>query len=183
MKGILVVLFSLLLLGCASMPISTMYKLNSMDETDLFKLDPAGVRAKVQLSEPFKLKLSETEMTFELESDNGVSHYQFPLIVESEHALPAESGWFSDRPASSEYILALSEEASKNFRELQVRLADEKFSKYEFSVNTNFGAAPEAKAEDVTLSIFLKLSQDEGYIALLEDYVVEVESDKKSGSW
>lgn len=179
MKGILAAVLSLLLLGCASMPISTMYKLNSMDETELFALDPAGMRAKIQLSEPFKLKLSETEMTFELESDKGISRYQFPLTVESEYALPAESGWFSDRPASSEYILTLSDEARENFRELQVRLAGEKFSKYQFSVNTNFGSDPDVKADEMTLSIFLKLSQEEGYIALLEDYVVDVESDKR----
>src|SRR5690554_3032801 len=84
MKRFLIVFLSVWLVGCTSIPFSTMLKFNSMDKEDLINLQPELVRAKTQVDEPIEFDTDKTEMAVEIETPDGLVPYSFPLKLLAE---------------------------------------------------------------------------------------------------
>jgi|SRR5690554_338466 len=173
MKRFLIVFLSVWLVGCTSIPFSTMLKFNSMDKEDLINLQPELVRAKTQVDEPIEFDTDKTEMAVEIETPDGLVPYSFPLKLLAEKKLPKKEGFFSDIPAKNEYLFALSEEAIENFKRFQSSLDTEEQIAVSFSIKSGFKTPPQA-VDKITLSVFLKLTEEQGFITMFDNATIKI---------
>ncbi|WP_095499027.1 hypothetical protein [Paraferrimonas haliotis] len=101
------------------------------------------------------------------------------LTLESQKGLPEEKGWLSSIPARTEYTLALSPEAIRDFYELQKSMHSETPKEINFSVETKFEPIDELP-EETSMSIFLKLEKDSSFITLFDRAKLEFKQGSKS---
>jgi len=167
----------LILTSCASVPFSTMLQLSSMDETDLIRINPVEVRAKIDVEEPAQVDVDKTKITIEIENSMGAILHKFPLVLVSSTQLPTEQGFFSDSPARTEYILKFSETAIESFEHVQASLLNQEEGQMSLSVGTSFGDLPE-EVDVITFSIHLKLSENENYITLFDEAAVDIKREQ-----
>ena len=75
MRSLFAVLFAstLVLAGCASIPLSTAMRLSSLKPRTLAQLDPADVRVRVSLPNGFELNVPKSRLTVSLAATNGPS--------------------------------------------------------------------------------------------------------------
>lgn len=173
----LVVLFSVLMTACSSIPLSTMWKMRNFGEQQFFELNGQDIRVRVRLPVPTKLNLEKTELKASLETEHGTHGGPLQLEQESVRTFTVTEGLiFGKEVAYSEYVLRLNEGALQQFSELQ-RLAPQhsQARKSSFGVNASFTEFPLSQ-DSLTLRIDLLLSPTEGYFTLLDDVKVTIKS-------
>ncbi len=174
MKRIFVIMFSLIISGCSSIPLGTMLQLSSFDEKSFLELNPEELKIKIQIDKPVKIKVDQTDLTMVLETSKGKTILDYPLKVLSIKDFPPRKKLFTPLPGRTEYDFLLSKEAINNFHTLQSELRTDYPKKLNFSVGTGFDDFSE-KLSKVTLSIFIKLDEDDGYITLFDRAPIEIE--------
>lgn len=168
----LVVCFIVLLSSCSSIPLGTMLEFRSFSKDDLAKIQPLDLRAKIQLDEPVKADIGSAELTLNLATPKGERSFSFPLILLDEHKVEPVKGFFSTSAGKTEYTLKLSEEAVSNFVAVQQIIRDEPTGSLAFSVSSGLEQIPDGITE-VSMSIFLKLSEEKGFITLFDNAKLE----------
>ena len=82
-------------------------------------------------------------------------------------------GFFSNSAGKTEYTLKLSDVAVENFITTQQIIQGEKSGKLNFSVKTGFQKFP-SEVTEIGFSVFLKLSEEKGFITLFDGAKLEV---------
>lgn len=173
-KKLLVVSLTLLVVSCANIPLSTMLEFRSFDEAKFVELDPKHLLTKIHVDKPAEIKPESTWLTLGVSSSEEERSFKYNLEVISERTLPAESGWLSDTPARTEYVLGLSSEAVKEFTELQEFMTSDTPTGFDLHVNTGF-KEPANEMKSITMSIFLKLYANEDYFTLIDRAELDIE--------
>lgn len=165
--------------GCASVPLSTMWRLRSFGPEQLANIDPGTLRVAVLLEpEGLRLDVDKTRLALRLVPHVGEEQrHEWQLQVASA-ALPglvphAGSGW---------QLLRLTPEATRSVESLKPLLeqGEETFAGGEFSVS--FGMAdPEriSGLEELFLTVRLSLAADQEPFTLLDRAEIPVHWDKE----
>uniref|UniRef100_UPI0040485134 hypothetical protein n=1 Tax=Rheinheimera sp. TaxID=1869214 RepID=UPI0040485134 len=173
MTRFVVILVSVLLSSCASVPLSTMLEFRSFGKEDFITIQPQDLRAKIQVDEPVLADVESAELALELTTERGMREFKFPLLLLSEEKIAPEVGFFSTSAGKTEYTLKLSDEAVKNFIATQKIIQDEQSGSLNFSVTTGFEKFP-SEITEIGLSVFLKLSEEKGFVTLFDNAKLEV---------
>ena len=168
-----VILISVLLSSCASVPLGTMLEFSSFSKKDFVQIQPQHLKAKIQVDEPVRADVESAELALELTTDKGMREFKFPLLLLREERISPVAGFFSTSAAKTEYTLKLSDEAIKNFITTQQIIQHENSGKLSFSVTTGFEKLP-SEITEIGLSVFLKLSEEQGFVTLFDDAKIEV---------
>lgn len=173
MTRFVVILVSVLLSSCASVPLGTMLEFRSFGKDDFVKIQPQDLRAKIQIDAPVLADVESTELALELTTDKGMRAFTFSLLLLREEKIAPVAGFFSTSAGKTEYTLKLSDEAIKNFIATQHIIQGEKSGKLNFSVKTGFEELP-TDITEIGLSVFLQLSAETGFVTLFDNAKLEV---------
>ncbi|HEY9044163.1 MAG TPA: hypothetical protein VIN66_18420 [Rheinheimera sp.] len=176
MTRFVAILISVLLSSCASVPLGTMLEFRSFGKDDFVKIQPQDLRAKIQVDEPVLADVESVELALELATEKGMREFKFPLLLLREEKIAPVRGFFSHSAGKTEYTLKLSDEAVKNFISTQQIIQNEKSGKLNFSVKTGFERFP-SEITEIGLSVFLKLSEEKGFVTLFDDAKLEVKQE------
>lgn len=168
-----VILIALLLSSCANVPLGTMLEFRSFGKEDFVTIQPQDLRAKIQVDEPVLADIESAELALELTTDKGLREFKFPLLLLREEKIAPEAGFFSKSAGKTEYTLKLSDEAVKNFIATQQIIQDEQSGSLSFSVTTGFEKFP-SEITEIVLSVFLKLSEEQGFVTLFDNAKLEI---------
>ena len=170
----LLILATLLLQSCSSVPLSSMVKLASFDESDLVNIDPYVVRARLTLTEPAELETKNVKLAlrFEYAGDNE-QEYIFILKPVSVTEV-TKKNWFSSDTLQNQYIFEIDEQSIQAFKSYQKEfLKYGKPSKYYWTVYYHIkNKIPKNKISHLDLE--LKLAKDDDYFFLLKDADITV---------
>ncbi|WP_423186690.1 hypothetical protein ACO1PK_00275 [Alishewanella sp. d11] len=169
--SLIIIIF--LLSSCASVPLGTMLEFRSFGKDDFVNINPQVLRAKIQVDEPVLIDVESTELALELTTAKGMRKFKFPLILLRQEKIAPVAGFFSKSAGKTEYTLKLSDEAVKNFSATQQIIQDEKSGKLNFSVKTGYQKFP-SEINEIGLSVFLKLSEEKGFVTLFDNAKLEV---------
>ena len=168
-----VILISVLLSSCASVPLGTMLEFRSFSKDDFITIQPQVLRAKIHVDEPVRADVESAELALELTTEKGMREFKFPLLLLRQEQIAPVEGFFSNSAGKTEYTFKLSDEAVKNFIATQQIIQDEKSGKLNFSVKTGFEKFP-SEITEIGLSVFLKLSEEKSFVTLFDDAKLEV---------
>ncbi|GAA5215472.1 hypothetical protein ACFSJ3_11505 [Corallincola platygyrae] len=168
-----VALFSLLVVGCASVPLSTMVKMSQFGPEQFVELDGNALRAKVTVEEAVGLKPEQTRLAVTIASPQGEFTKEFDFKLVSETPV-IEKRLFRDPLYWRDYELKLSQQGYQTFQEFQQLVkADPQLDSLSLSVGARLKNPP-PEGEVVTLSIALKLYEQEDYMPLFDKAEVKM---------
>ena len=170
MRSLFAVLFAstLVLAGCASIPLSTAMRLSSLKPRTLAQLDPADVRVRVSLPNGFELNVPKSRLTVSLAATNGPSRKsQLGLSLLQTVRDTRSPGWFSADVPVSTYVLALSPEGVREMRAMQQFALAGNPNKFELGINVPLAKSPE-NPRDLTFWADVKLRRDESWMRLID---------------
>lgn len=167
----LTLILTLLLAGCASVPLATKMKLAGFDHQDFFLLAPEEIRVKASINSSLKLDLvTATQLSAMLESNQGPLAFNFPLEKIKIEKIPAIEGFFSDTPAFDVYYLKLTPEGIADFKQFQQQGHSGGPRRAGFSAGLSTDHKVDLPDEDIYLSIGLKLSDSQDYFPLIDNW-------------
>ncbi len=174
MKLLILALMVTCLFGCTSIPLSTMARFATADESDLLSLNPEVIRARVTLDQPLEPDHENIALKMEVDDGQHVRILDFPLTLESHSQRAAESGLFSSQPAKNAFTYKMTTRAVENFKTLQGSFSSKDKGKYTFEISA--GIKPQEKPlETITLSLALRLNEQEGFITMLDEAIIDIE--------
>ena len=168
-----IILISALLSSCASVPLGTMFEFRSFGKDDFITIQPQDLRAKIHVDEPVLADVESVELALELTTEKGMREFKFPLLLLREEKIAPVAGFFSKSAGKTEYTLKLSDEAIQGFMATQQIIRDEQSGSLNFSVKTGFETLP-SEITEIRLSVFLKLSEEKGFVTLFDDAKLEI---------
>ena len=173
MKRRLVLLFACLLLSsCASIPLSTLWKLRGFDEQALMQLEPADLRVALSLQPAVGVRPDSVKLVLALErADGAPENYAFALE-------PAAGAGPADR--ARRYSLWQLDDAGRRALaavQKQLRQADaggtQAYEGASFTVNFK-PELPEPRPGSLGVTIQLLLDPAEGWFTLLDEAELEI---------
>lgn len=173
MLRLLMVVFSLTLVSCTSIPLSTMLEFRSFGQEEFLELQPEHIVAKIQIDDPVRADVSQTQLAVMLSTEQNVRSYQFPLVLISEEHIESEAGWFSRKSAKNQYTFKLADEAVQNFRSVQDDVQLNEPTDFKFTVSSSMEELPE-HIDEIRLSLFLKLSESSEFITMFRNAKLKV---------
>jgi hypothetical protein len=153
--------------SCANIPLGTMLKLSSFDESSFLALNPNDLRTKIHLDKPLEININKTELSLILKTSKGESIFNYPLKLISSKTIPTEKSWLNTIPERTEYNLVLSPDAISSFEKLQQTMSKESPKSMAFKVTVAIAQRDKATSEMV-VSIFIKLQKNSDYITLFD---------------
>ena len=174
-RTIFFIFVTLLLQSCSSVPLSSMVKLASFDESDLLNIDPNAVRARLTLTEPAELETRNVQLALRFEyAGDKEQEYAFILKPVSVSKAVKES-WFSKDVLQHRYVFEIDEQSIQPFKSYQREfLKYGKPSKYYWTVYYHIKKnLPQDKISHLDLE--LKLAKKEDYFFLLKDAEIKVD--------
>jgi len=165
-----------LLFACSSIPMSSLLKLATMDESDLLRVNPSEIRVRVSLIEPYRLAADKVELVLSFEyADNSHQEYKYALqLLDSQHTESVVS-WFTQQQAKNIYrfkLTALSQLEYNRFKQTNSSLLRPK--RYEWRVNYWLDPVPQNNSH-IGLDLELKLSKQQDFFYLLKNAEMKVE--------
>lgn len=151
--------------GCASVPLSTMLRMSTMNQRTLFELDPQQIRARVAIYGGFEIDPKSTQLSLDIADEAGRREsrsYALNLLSKTNETRPG--GLFhSDYPVVA-YEFALDSESVKDLRRLQ--------RAYEHSknpgLNLNVQTTAPGSYKSVRFWIDLMLKESEPYMTIVD---------------
>jgi hypothetical protein len=172
-----------LLGGCLSIPISTIWKVSRMSDDDLFNMDPAQLRAVVDLPANVPVDPSKIVIGFcFLKSKNdtvGVGgNWPVQLMNKGQYVAAALPTVAPDRML---YQFRLSDEAQANLNGILAARRADKNAFTDVAVNIKIDAAgdPPPGVTSYRTSSWFQLSQQQGYLQLFDNYKVDDDDIRK----
>jgi hypothetical protein len=172
-----------LLAGCLSIPISTIWKVSRMSDDDLFNMDPAQLRAAVELPANVPVDPSKIIIGFCFLKDKndtvGVGgDWPVQLMNKGQYVAAALPTVKPDRML---YLFRLSDEAQAKLNGILATWRADKDAFTDVAVNINIDAAgdPPPGVTSYRTSTWFQLSQQQGYLQLLDDYKVDDDDIRK----
>ena len=168
MKKIIVIFIFFVLSGCANIPLTTLFKFSTFDESDFVAIDGSQIKSKITISEPLTISEEKSKLSVNIENNLGSRQFTFPLVLVSEKKIPEEKGFFTSKPAQIEQVFKISEQGLVSLNDLQNSLSDDE-NNIGFSVNVDFNEEPEL-GDTVTFSIQLQLDEKDGFFTLVDNF-------------
>jgi hypothetical protein len=167
------ILVSICLIGCGSVPLSSMLKINSLGAQGLQNVIPRQVRTRITITEPASLQHKDVKLVLKFEfAGDKPTQYQFDLNLLRSTKLAEKTGFFSSEPAKNQYIFQLSEPSRKAFRRMQNEFYQYgKPDKYFWTVYYYLAERPKASG-DIEIDLELKLSMESDYFYLLKQAAI-----------
>lgn len=173
--GCVLALACLLLAGCASIPLSTLWKMRSFDPADLATVEPRDVRMAERI-EPASMrtdpKRSHLELRLTPRGQTAEEVYAFGLretrVYDSRLVPAADPQW---------QVFALDDDGIATWRRLRPKLLDIKrrYSKAVFGFTTKTLDAPPPGVDEMIYSVRLQLGLDQAPLVLLDRAPLEIE--------
>lgn len=176
-KWSLILATLMMVVGCSSVPVSTMWRMRNFGIEDLQKIDPNDLRVQIVLPGPMSEKLKTAEVNVINTRANGqVEKYRFPAEIVERKEL--REGWRKQKVVG-ETTWKLTAEGVADFVRMQKTLADPS-QEYRHTVTNVWVAAPEPGLEPTPfeITIRLRLKADEPYMTLIEKAKVNLEAKK-----
>jgi hypothetical protein len=185
MKTILL-LCTLFLAACSSIPLATMMHFSGAKPDDFFSVDPKGILVKVSINSVANFDPSHSiNLSASIKDSTGQRSVAFPLEVVNKTTQTAVEGFFNNSPAIDIYLLKLTPKALDNLKILD-RERTSGINKrvgltagVNFSKNTGKGINSHVEINGNTvLSVALKLTAQDEFITLIDNWKVEHSSDE-----
>jgi hypothetical protein len=166
---------SILIGGCASIPLSTAVRLSKLDTRSLAQIDPDEVRVRLSVPVGYELDLAKSRLTFVLTETSGESHSAEMTLkrLQTTHE-SRPGGWFSADVPVSTHLLALSADGVRQLREIQRIALSDQVRDFQFSVQSQFSRIPD-DAQALTFWADLKLSPQEPFMPLIDGAKIKLE--------
>lgn len=177
MVRILVVPIMFLLASCASIPLATLMQFSGFDAEAFQNVNPNELRAKIRIDEPANVKTESVDLNFSLSDNKGIRAFTFPLTLLEQNHISADTGLFFSSPAKTEYVFKLASSAIESFEEVQGLVAANSGGSFKLSVSSEFEHLPDS-VNEITVSIFLKLTEPSDYVTLVDEATIAIERDK-----
>lgn len=158
--------------ACASVPISTMARLSGFNEADFAQIDPREIVVRVQVPQEFAIDPKGTTLSVTLVTSGGTDSRTFPLVFAGEDASSRPGGFFSEPIRVRRQSLRLSEPGVELFRLAQRSVGTKTLESFKFNVTWKFSTTPD-KASSVRLWVDLQLSVRQGLLPLIRDLSFE----------
>jgi hypothetical protein len=171
MHTLKIMLISLLLTGCTTVPVSTMMKFSTFDDEDFAKLNAEDIRALITVSNNAPVNVSRLKLELSIGKGEKKREYLFPIHLLSKSNVAAEKGWFSEVPESTLYTLELTEEGIKSFKEVQ-RIGRNKGQKFNLNLFLSFSKLPK-DYEEVVMTLAMVLDKNETPVILFDQATLE----------
>jgi hypothetical protein len=157
--------------GCTGVPLSTMWKMRGFDAADFAQLDPAAVRAAIQLPEDLAVAADSVQLDVTLGRGEGASHHAIPLREIASGRTVA--GLPAAKPGLTWRLLDVAPENLDDFRALQAAMGSRAAAPGDttsgkgltISVGCRFEEAPDL-ADAIPVEIRLQLDESEGLFTL-----------------
>lgn len=168
---LLLALLPALLSACASIPLSTMWKLRGFDAQTLMQLDPADLRVATTLVPRVQILPDSVRLTLALSRDDGDDvRHEFALESRNQAGPDARLPW---------QVWALDADGRRGFADVQraLRAADAgdaaPFTGASFNValKPEFGEDPPAV---LRMTVQLQLDRVDGWFVLIDDHAIPV---------
>jgi hypothetical protein len=157
---------ALILAACASMPLSTLMRGASFNESTVGFVDARALGVKVSLPEGFVLDVSNTKLTALVDSASGQRKVTMTLEPVATTKGKRTSVVSKDVEVTT-FEMDLPEESVKSLRELQHLVAGGKAKKVSLDVSVSVSEVPPG-ATNVKLWVELMMSPMEGYFTLID---------------
>ena len=162
-----------LLHACASVPLSTMARMSTFDEQKFAAVRAEEVGVRIRVPKGFELDVAKSGLAITLASKAGVHESRFDLEQVGLRDVEVDAGWLSGAEPGVEYELRLRGPSQDRFRELQAFVAKARADDILIRVMPKLASSP-ADATAVTVWIDLRLSEAEGYFALVDGAAIEL---------
>lgn len=166
----LLIVVSIILTGCAGMPLTTMYKLHRLDPMEA---DPAQLKVAIRADERIGIREGGATIEVKFNSEDGTVNIDDTFIIEVIRNPIINAGLLgNNRPGESVTVLQLTETDAQRFRLLQSSL--EKYQQQKRKGSGSFGVGISGicfvrpmPGNDVVVDIFLQTSADDGFYVLV----------------
>ncbi|MFT6733308.1 MAG: hypothetical protein ACJAS9_001493 [Polaribacter sp.] len=173
-RGIVSVLYLLILTSCSAIPLTSMLKVATMNSDDISAIQPSEIRVRLSVSEPVNLKTKDVRLVLSFEhNDNTKSEFQYLLKYIKQNKVSSISSIFGSEPAKSVYHFKFSRKSELEFNRYQKSfLAKGKPKRYHWTVYYHFKTRPQ-KGEKAEIDMELKLANDQEYFYLLKSATID----------
>ncbi|RYV04132.1 hypothetical protein SOPP22_01655 [Shewanella sp. OPT22] len=174
---------SALLSGCMNIPLTTMYKMMTMNPMDI---DPRHLVVAVGSPKNISVQDGDIEIKFEYKSPNKLIYieHQFLVKVDPNYPLPTELKE-EEQEKGKITVLKLSEQDAEKMYQAQQEIKayrekhDDGSGTFYVKINSTC-IIKNYKARELELDLFLKLYADEEFFTFLEDVdVMELRNKSK----
>jgi hypothetical protein len=180
MTTAVLLVLSLCLCGCGSVPLSTIARMSTFNERDFAALDADVVRVRITLPEGFALDVGKSTLGIELTSAAGAHQSTFELDQELLQPGVIPGGIFLSSQRGSVYVLRLSAPSQAKFRELQRFMGKGRADQVTIRVVPRLASFPKDVAS-ARVWIDLLLTRTQGYFTLIDGATVDLKK-LRSGS-
>lgn len=169
--GMLLVLLGMV--GCASVPVSTVLRLSSLSPAALAQADPAQVRVRMALPHGVELDVAGARLNLDVSTGGYSQREALPLVLINKETDTRSTGIFrSDMPVVV-YQLRLDEVGQQSLRRLRQELMRPGNKTIAMSVDAPFSGLPIGTRE-VTFWVDTKLSLGDAWMPLIDGARVKV---------
>ncbi len=167
MKKIIILLTLIMIQGCSSIPLSTMWKMKSFDEEDFSQLTPQYVRVKFRSDKFVDVPQKELRLEVKYQENKEQKTASFKLEEIDSGSKEIEK-WFGNDFREYYSILRLVPESIVQFKQFQKSafLKQEEEKHIEFIIAFGFA---ENEPDSYLMSIDLLLDPDTGYFTLFDE--------------
>jgi len=144
-----------------------MARLSAFDARDFAQLHADEIGMKIRIPRGFELDVTNSWLGIEVASRAGVQDTRLELDPVQAHAIELPAGLLSRSGPGMEHEFRLTEASKQRFKQLQAFLSRGKAEDVNIRVVPKLASAP-ATASAVTVWIDLRLSQRDGYFALVD---------------
>lgn len=167
---------ALLLAGCSSVPLSTMWRMRSFDADQLFALDPTELRVAARVDERAVMRNATLSLDIDPADKSGRRAYVIPLEQPvSDPRLeraPADRRWFAF--ALSKQGLAEYQRIKQEYRSIP------KGSRSTLKISaSDDGTIPPDLKRDFPLRVDVLLTPAEGYFTLIRETRLDLSQQRK----
>lgn len=173
MRALVAVTVAAVLPSCASIPLSTIARGASFNESNLGFLDARALRVKVALPEGFVLDVDRTKLKASISSSSGSREAEYALQSLDTTSERRGGGYFSKEMAVATCEMSLTDPSARSLRELQGSVASGKVKSFQLDVQVRLKQAP-AGATSAKVWVDLMVSPMEGYFPLVDGGTVPV---------
>jgi len=174
----IILLCTLFLTACSSVPLTTMMHFSDTKPEDFFTVDPKGILVKVSINSMVNFDPARSlNLSISIEDSSGQRNMGFPLEVVNKTTQAAVKGIFKNRPGVDVYILKLAPRALTNLKLLHQESKSGIKKRVGLTAGVNFSKEADDDLgidENTVLSVALKLTKQGEFITLIDQLKVGV---------
>lgn len=173
-----------LLAGCAtSTPITTMWRLYGFGPDDVVDVRPQSVRVAVKLPRPAHPAPEDAmlELAFEPDADTGrPTNHRLPMVLVNEGRTVRAAALPSAEPGYRWFLFKLTPSAENALERVQKALSPAGGgSSGSVAISVSNGYANAVPGQELTRSVWIQLSEEDGFFPLVEDETIRIGSENR----